>query len=128
MAAGRRSPKPPDAGFSLTEVVVSSALLLVIIAAAVAVTNPVMQAARSEPELVDRLKLEQSTYEGPTGIVGVFQDACVKLDVPAVSYWAAVPHYVAQPPCPKATRTEPITKAARTTPRTREDLVTAPAE
>jgi proteasome assembly chaperone (PAC2) family protein len=42
-------------------------------------------------------------YEGPTGIVGVLQDACVKLDIPAVSYWAAVPHYVAQPPCPKAT-------------------------
>jgi predicted ATP-grasp superfamily ATP-dependent carboligase len=27
----------------------------------------------------------------------------VKLDIPAASYWAAVPHYVAQPPCPKAT-------------------------
>ncbi|MGH3510279.1 MAG: PAC2 family protein [Nocardioidaceae bacterium] len=57
----------------------------------------------SEPELSDRLKLEQSSYEGPTGIVGVFQDACSQLDIPAVSYWAAVPHYVAQPPCPKAT-------------------------
>lgn len=57
----------------------------------------------TEPDLVDRLRLEQSTYEGPTGIVGVFQDACVLLDIPAVSYWAAVPHYVAQPPCPKAT-------------------------
>jgi proteasome assembly chaperone (PAC2) family protein len=57
----------------------------------------------TEPELLDRLKLEQSTYEGPTGIVGVFQDACTRLDIPAVSYWAAVPHYVAQPPCPKAT-------------------------
>ncbi|RJS47201.1 PAC2 family protein [Nocardioides cavernaquae] len=57
----------------------------------------------TEPELLDRLKLEHSTYEGPTGIVGVFQDACTRLDIPAVSYWAAVPHYVAQPPCPKAT-------------------------
>ena len=57
----------------------------------------------TEPELVDRLRLEQSTYEGPTGIVGVFQDACVRLDIAAVGYWAAVPHYVAQPPCPKAT-------------------------
>ena len=67
-------------------------------------TRPIpVTGTATEPELVDRLKLEQSTYEGPTGIVGVFQDACVKLDVPAVSYWAAVPHYVAQPPCPKAT-------------------------
>src|SRR6476661_3185678 len=56
-----------------------------------------------DPELVDRLDLEQSTYEGPTGILGVFNDACTQLDIPSVSYWAAVPHYVAQPPCPKAT-------------------------
>jgi len=67
-------------------------------------TRPVpVNGTASEPELVDRLRLEQSTYEGPTGIVGVFQDACTKLDVPSVSYWAAVPHYVAAPPCPKAT-------------------------
>ncbi|GAB2454563.1 filament polymerization regulator ParJ [Nocardioides hungaricus] len=67
-------------------------------------TRPIpVSGTASEPELVDRLKLEQSTYEGPTGIVGVFQDACALLDLPAVSYWAAVPHYVAQPPCPKAT-------------------------
>ena len=67
-------------------------------------TRPIpVSGSATEPDLVDRLKLEQSTYEGPTGIVGVLQDACVKLDIPAVSYWAAVPHYVAQPPCPKAT-------------------------
>jgi len=67
-------------------------------------TRPIpLTGTATEPELVDRLKLEQSTYEGPTGIVGVFQDACVRLDIPAVGYWAAVPHYVAQPPCPKAT-------------------------
>ena len=67
-------------------------------------TRPVpVSGTATEPELVDRLKLEVSTYEGPTGIVGVFQDACARLDIPAVSYWAAVPHYVAQPPCPKAT-------------------------
>ncbi len=67
-------------------------------------TRPIpVTGTASEPDLVDRLKLEQSTYEGPTGIVGVFQDACIRLDIPAVSYWAAVPHYVAQPPCPKAT-------------------------
>lgn len=67
-------------------------------------TRPVpVSGTATEPDLVDRLKLEQSDYEGPTGIVGVVQDACVKLDIPAVSYWAAVPHYVAQPPCPKAT-------------------------
>ena len=67
-------------------------------------TRPIpVSGTATEPDLADRLKLEQSTYEGPTGIVGVFQDACVRADMPAVSFWAAVPHYVAQPPCPKAT-------------------------
>ena len=53
--------------------------------------------------LAARLGMERSRYEGPTGIVGVFQDACRLAGLPAVSFWAAVPHYVAQPPCPKAT-------------------------
>jgi proteasome assembly chaperone (PAC2) family protein len=67
-------------------------------------TRPIpVTGTATEPDLVDRLKLEQSNYEGPTGIVGVFQDACTQMDMPAVSFWAAVPHYVAQPPCPKAT-------------------------
>lgn len=47
--------------------------------------------------------LETSRYEGPTGIVGVFQDACVGNGIPAISFWAGVPHYVSQPPNPKAT-------------------------
>ncbi|WP_133906496.1 PAC2 family protein [Actinophytocola oryzae] len=47
--------------------------------------------------------LERSRYEGPTGIVGVLQDACVQAGIPAISIWAAVPHYVSQPPSPKAT-------------------------
>lgn len=47
--------------------------------------------------------LEESRYEGPTGIAGVFQDACVAAGIPAVTFWAAVPHYVSQPPSPKAT-------------------------
>nr|WP_221203221.1 PAC2 family protein [Modestobacter versicolor] len=47
--------------------------------------------------------LETSRYEGPTGILGVFQDACVQSGLPAVSFWAAVPHYVSQPPSPRAT-------------------------
>ncbi len=49
-----------------------------------------------------RFGLERSRYEGPTGIVGVLQDACVQAGVPAISIWAAVPHYVSQPPSPKA--------------------------
>jgi predicted ATP-grasp superfamily ATP-dependent carboligase len=67
-------------------------------------TRPIpVTGSASEPDLVDRLQLEESTYEGPTGIVGALHDACGRLDIPTVSYWAAVPHYVASPPCPKAT-------------------------
>ncbi|MDX6217683.1 MAG: hypothetical protein QOG99_3267 [Frankiales bacterium] len=67
-------------------------------------TRPVpVSGTSSDPELAGRLGLEHSRYEGPTGIVGVLQEACVAAGLPAVSFWAAVPHYVASPPCPKAT-------------------------
>lgn len=63
---------------------------------------PVTGSAYSS-EAAARFRLEQTRYEGPTGITGVLQDACVRAGVPAVSFWAAVPHYVSQPPNPKAT-------------------------
>ncbi|TSE01666.1 PAC2 family protein [Skermania sp. ID1734] len=63
---------------------------------------PVTGSAYS-PESAQRFNLEQSRYEGPTGITGVLQDQCVKAGVPAISFWAAIPHYVSQPPNPKAT-------------------------
>lgn len=67
-------------------------------------TRPIqVTGTATELDLEDRLKLESASYEGPTGIVGVFQDACTRLDIPAVSFWAAVPHYLPSPPCPKAT-------------------------
>ncbi len=67
-------------------------------------TRPIqVSGTATEVDLEDRLKLEPSTYEGPTGIIGVLLDACASVDLPAVSFWAAVPHYIPQPPCPKAT-------------------------
>ncbi|MCW2726925.1 MAG: hypothetical protein JWN35_3846 [Frankiales bacterium] len=67
-------------------------------------TRPVpVSGTASDPATAAELGLESSRYEGPTGIVGVFQDACANAGMRAVSFWAAVPHYVAQPPCPKAT-------------------------
>ncbi|CAB4877314.1 MAG: PAC2 family protein [Actinobacteria bacterium] len=67
-------------------------------------TRPVpVTGTTSDIALGASLGLEPSDYEGPTGIVGVLQDACARFGIPAVSLWAAVPHYVAQPPCPKAT-------------------------
>lgn len=53
--------------------------------------------------LAKRFDVEMSRYEGPTGILGALQDGCNARDLDAVSLWAAIPHYVATPPCPKAT-------------------------
>nr|WP_231703003.1 PAC2 family protein [Tsukamurella asaccharolytica] len=67
-------------------------------------TRPVpVTGAGYDAESAKRFGLEQNRYEGPTGITGVLQDACVRAGFPAVSFWAAVPHYVSQPPNPKAT-------------------------
>jgi predicted ATP-grasp superfamily ATP-dependent carboligase len=67
-------------------------------------TRPVpVAAAASDPALTADLRAEPVDYKGPTGIVGVLQHACADAGIPAVSLWASVPHYVAQPPCPKAT-------------------------
>jgi len=56
----------------------------------------------SDRELVEDLELERSNYEGPTGITGVVHDFCRRADIDSVSLWAAVPHYVAAIPNPKA--------------------------
>ena len=60
--------------------------------------------AASDPQLVESLGLQHSRYEGPTGIVGVLQDACRNAELPAASLWAAVPHYVSLAPSPRAAR------------------------
>src|SRR5438445_839410 len=56
----------------------------------------------TDPELIERLGLQRSRYEGPTGIVGVLHDACNQASIPSVSLWAAVPHYVSLAPSPRA--------------------------
>jgi proteasome assembly chaperone (PAC2) family protein len=67
-------------------------------------TRPVpITGLASDPKLVDRLGLSRSSYEGPTGIVGVLHDACRRRGLTSASLWAAVPHYVAAVPNPKAT-------------------------
>ena len=63
--------------------------------------SPVTGSA-SDEELVRRLGLSASRYEGPTGIVGVLHDACKRAQIPSASLWAAVPHYVSLTPSPRA--------------------------
>jgi hypothetical protein len=67
-------------------------------------TRPVpVSIGSSDPVLVDGSGLSRVDYKGPTGIVGVLQHTCNAAGIEAVSLWAQVPHYVAQPPSPKAT-------------------------
>ncbi len=69
----------------------------------VAHTRPVpITGLASDPELVEQLGMSPSSYEGPTGIVGVVHDACRRHGIKSASLWAAVPHYVAAVPNPKA--------------------------
>jgi proteasome assembly chaperone (PAC2) family protein len=56
----------------------------------------------TDNDLVARLSLTRSSYEGPTGIVGVLHAACQESGLPSASLWAAVPHYIAAAPNPKA--------------------------
>ena len=71
--------------------------------AEVAHTLPVpITGLASSQHLVDELELERSNYEGPTGIVGIVHDLCAQTGIDSASLWAAVPHYVAAVPNPKA--------------------------
>jgi predicted ATP-grasp superfamily ATP-dependent carboligase len=66
-------------------------------------TRPVpVSATSSDPELIDRMGLARSSYEGPTGIVGVLHDACSRAGLRSASLWAATPHYISATPNPQA--------------------------
>ncbi len=66
-------------------------------------TRPItVTGSGAHPDVANRLGIEISKYEGPTGIIGVLQDCAHQRGIDAVSLWASVPHYVSTPPCPKA--------------------------
>ena len=89
---------------AFTEVRAEMVVLLGALLADSPHTRPVpVTAAASDPALAADLRAEPVDYKGPTGILGVLQHACADAGLRAVSLWASVPHYVAQPPCPKAT-------------------------
>ncbi|GGK42329.1 carboxylate--amine ligase [Pilimelia terevasa] len=83
---------------------VERVVLLGALLADVPYTRPLpISGSASDAEAADRFQLTPTRYEGPTGIVGVLQEACSKAEVDAVSFWVHVPHYANNPPCPKAT-------------------------
>jgi predicted ATP-grasp superfamily ATP-dependent carboligase len=66
-------------------------------------TRPVaLSGHASDAALLERLGIQASSYEGPTGIVGVLHTACARAGLPSASLWASVPHYVAAAANPKA--------------------------
>jgi len=66
-------------------------------------TRPVaLTGHASDSALAERLQMHSSSYEGPTGIIGVLHTACVEAGLPSASLWASVPHYVAAATNPKA--------------------------
>ena len=86
-----------------TELQVELIVILGALLADVPHSRPVrVTGTAADAELVKRLGLGRSTYEGPTGIVGVLHEAFSKSHLPSASLWAAVPHYVAATPSPKA--------------------------
>ncbi len=96
-------------GFSKVIVEVAEALgcqLVVTLGALLADvphTRPVaVTGLASDPALVARLGLASSSYEGPTGILGILHAACSDAGLPSASLWAAVPHYISATPNPKA--------------------------
>ncbi len=57
-------------------------------------------------DVMERLRemdIRNSRYEGPTGMLGVLQDACRNARIPSASFWAAAPHYLAATPNIKVT-------------------------
>ena len=77
------------------ELEVETVVILAALLADTPHTRPVpVTGAAYSAESAKQFKLEESRYEGPTGITGVLQDACVAAGIPAISFWAAVPHYV----------------------------------
>jgi proteasome assembly chaperone (PAC2) family protein len=83
---------------------VSRVVLLGALLADVPFTRPLpISGSASDRGAASRLNLAPTRYEGPTGIVGVLHDACVRAELDALSFWVHVPHYANNPPCPKAT-------------------------
>jgi predicted ATP-grasp superfamily ATP-dependent carboligase len=66
-------------------------------------TRPVaLSGHASDSTLLERIGIQASSYEGPTGIIGVLHTACARAGLPSASLWASVPHYVAAAANPKA--------------------------
>jgi proteasome assembly chaperone (PAC2) family protein len=84
---------------------INRVVLLGALLADVPYTRPLpISGSATDPADIARYHLTPSRYEGPTGIVGVLQEACRHAELDSLSFWVHVPHYANNPPCPKATQ------------------------
>ena len=66
-------------------------------------SRPVLIHGVSEnTEINKSFGLQTSSYEGPTGIIGVINQLSTDAGIPNMSFWATVPNYVAGAESPKA--------------------------
>jgi hypothetical protein len=87
-----------------TELQVAAVFTLGAMLGPVVHTRPApLRVSTADTRLAQRLGLQRPQYQGPTGIVGVLQDAFAKVAIPAGSVMAQVPHYIPGTPSPKAT-------------------------
>ncbi|MFM2238503.1 MAG: hypothetical protein RL389_850 [Actinomycetota bacterium] len=67
-------------------------------------TRPIQITSTSTNQLVcDSVPAEKSLYEGPVGILSILSAEFERRDIPTMSLWAAVPHYVHNGAVPKST-------------------------
>jgi proteasome assembly chaperone (PAC2) family protein len=67
-------------------------------------TRPVpVTGSATDDAMMKRMSVEPSRYQGPVGIPTILNDVAARQGIATASLWAAVPHYLAEPPCPKAT-------------------------
>jgi proteasome assembly chaperone (PAC2) family protein len=83
---------------------VNRIVLLGALLADVPYTRPLpISGSAATKEVAEQFHLSPTRYDGPTGIVGVLQEAFTRAELDALSFWVHVPHYANNPPCPKAT-------------------------
>ena len=67
-------------------------------------THPTpVSVSTTDPDIIDDVNATPSQYSGPVGITTILTELANEVGMTTVSLWGAVPHYLAEPPCPKVT-------------------------
>ncbi|HET8911821.1 MAG TPA: PAC2 family protein [Ktedonobacteraceae bacterium] len=88
--------------FNVSETILMGALLADV---PHSITVPISGSSPDDglKERLQEMDVLQSRYEGPTGIIGILQEANRRASIPVASLWASTPHYLAATPNIKVT-------------------------